>query len=38
MKRFIKTYVKKRTLLGLALGVCEGTSKLGKFTGSVYEC
>ena len=39
MKRFIKIYVKKRTgLLGLALGICKGTSSLGKFAGLVYEC
>ena len=39
MKKFIKTYVKKGTdLLGLALGICEGTSSLGKFAGSIYEC
>ena len=38
MKRFIKIYVKKRTgLLGLALGIYEGISHLGKFAGSVYE-
>ena len=38
MKRFIKIYTKKKTLLGLALGRCEGTSKMSKFAGSVYEC
>ena len=37
MKRFVKTYTKKKTLLELALGRCEGTSKLGKFASSVYE-
>ena len=35
MKRFIKTYTKKKTLFGLALRRCEGMSKLGKFAGSV---
>jgi len=39
MKRFVKTNLKKGTdLLGLALGICEGMSSLGKFAGSVYEC
>ena len=38
MERIIKTYAKKKTLLGLALGICEGTSKLNKCTSSVYEC
>ena len=38
MERFIKTYTKKKTLLGLALGMCEGTSKLSKCSSSVYEC
>ena len=39
MKRFIKTYIKKGTnLLRLVLGIYEGTSSLGKFAGSVYEC
>lgn len=38
MERFIKTYAKKKTLLGLALGICEGTSKLNKCASSVYEC
>ena len=37
MERFMKTYTKKKTLLGLALSRCEGMSKLGKFAGSVYE-
>ena len=37
MGRFMKTYTKKKTLFGLALSRCEGTSKLGKFVGSVYE-
>ena len=38
MKRFIKTYVKKGIdLLGLALGIYEGTSSLGKFASSMYE-
>ena len=34
----MKTYAKKKTLIGLAFGRCEDTSKLGKFVGSVYEC
>ena len=34
----MKTYAKQKTLLELALGICEGTSKLGKFAGSMYEC
>ena len=38
MEMFIKTYTKKKTLLGLALGMCEGTSKLSKCASSVYEC
>ena len=40
MKRFIKTYVKKKLtdLLGLALGICEGARSLGKFVASMYEC
>ena len=39
MKRLIETYVKKGTnLLGLAFGICEGTSSLSKFASSVYEC
>ena len=29
--------MKKTTLLGLALGIYEGTSSLCKFAGSVYE-
>ena len=33
----MKTYMKKRTLLGLALSRCEGTSEVGKFVGLVYE-
>ena len=38
MERFIKTYAKKKTLLGLALGICEGTSKLNKCASEVNEC
>ena len=38
MERFIKTDAKKKTLLRLALGICEGTSKLNKCVSSVYEC
>ena len=39
MKRFMKTYVKKGIdLLGLALGIYEGISSLGKFASLVYEC
>ena len=38
MEIFIKTYAKKKTLLGLALGIYEGTSKLNKCASSVYEC
>ena len=34
----MKTYAKQKTLLRLALGICKGSSKLGKFAGSVYEC
>ena len=34
---FMKTYTKKKSLFGLALNRCEGTSKLGKFVGSVYK-
>ena len=33
----MKTYRKKKTLLGQALGICKGTSELGKFAGLVYE-
>ena len=33
----MKTYTKKKTLLGLAFGRCEDTSKLGKFASLVYE-
>ena len=38
MERFVKTYLKKKTLLGLALGICEGTSEVNKCTSSVYKC
>ena len=33
----MKTYMKKRTLFGLALSRCEGTSEMGKFVGLVYK-
>ena len=33
----MKTYRKKKILLGQSLGICEGTIELGKFVGSVYE-
>ena len=33
----MKTYTKKKTLIGLALGRCECKSKLGKFASSVSE-
>ena len=33
----MKTYTKKRTLLGLALSRCEGTNEVGKFASSVYK-
>ena len=33
----MKTYTKKKTLIELALGRCECTSKLGKFASTVYE-
>ena len=32
------TYEKKKTLIGLALGICEDTSKLNKCASLVYEC
>ena len=38
MERFIKTYTKKKTLLRLALGICEGTSELNKCANEVNEC
>ena len=38
MKRFIKTYIYKKTILELAFGMCEGTSKLKKYASSMYEC
>ena len=33
----MKTYRKKKILLGQSLGICEGTIELGKFVGSVNE-
>ena len=33
----MKTYKKKKILLGQSLGICEGTIELGKFVGSVNE-
>ena len=33
----METYMKKTTLLELALNRCESTSELGKFAGLVYE-
>ena len=38
MERFIKTYAKKKTFLGLAFGIYEGTSALNKCTSEVNEC
>ena len=38
MKGFIKAYVERNGLLGQALEICEGTSRLDEFVGSVYEC
>ena len=38
MERFIKASAKKKTLLGLALRICEGTSELNKCTSEVNEC
>ena len=38
MERFIKNYMKKKTILELALSMCEGTSELDKCASSVYEC
>ena len=38
MERFIKTYAKKKTLLGLAFGIYEGTSALNKCASEVNEC
>ena len=32
----MKTYRKKKSILGQAFGICKGTSELGRFTGSVY--
>ena len=36
MKRFVKTYKKKKSLLGQAFDICKGMSELGKLTGLVY--
>ena len=36
VKMFMKTYIKKKSILGQAFGICKGTSELGKFAGSVY--
>ena len=33
----MKTYRKRKTLLGQALGTCKGTNEFGKFADSVYE-
>ena len=33
----MKTYRKKKTLLGQVLGICEGTSESGKLASLVYE-
>ena len=38
MERFVKTYAKKKSLLGQALGIYEGTSRLNKCARSVCEC
>ena len=38
MEMFIKTYAKKKTLLGLAFGIYEGTSALNKCASEVNEC
>ena len=32
----MKTYRKKKSILGQAFGICNGTSELGKFAGSMY--
>ena len=37
VKRFMKTYRKKKILLRQSLGICKGTIDLGKFAGLVYE-
>ena len=38
MKGFKKTYAKKKTLLKLALNICEDMSELNKCTSEVNEC
>ena len=38
MEMFVKTYAKKKSLLRQALGICEGTIRLNKYTSSVCEC
>ena len=37
MERFKKTYVKKKTLLGLALDICEGISEVNECKSEVKE-
>ena len=32
----MKTYRKKKSILGHAFGICKGTSELGNFAGSMY--
>ena len=32
----MKTYRKKKSILGQAFGICKGMSELGKFTDSMY--
>ena len=34
---FVKTYAKKKTLLGLALDICEGTSEVNECTSEVNQ-
>ena len=38
MERFVKTYAKKKGLLGQAHEICEGTSRLNKCASLVCEC
>ena len=38
MEKFVKTYAKKKSLIGQALEICEGTSRLNKCASSVCEC
>ena len=35
-KGFMKTYKRKKSILGRAFGTCKGTSELGRLVGSVY--